>query len=48
LAELGFGKLHGNRRGSGLFGRHGHDGMALFEEGSACIYVTLSSNRIIC
>lgn len=31
--ELSFGEVHGNRRGSGLLGRHGHDEMALFEEG---------------
>jgi hypothetical protein len=47
LVELRFGKLHGNGRGSGLFGRHGHNGMTLFEEGFACLSETLSSNKII-
>ena len=28
----------------GFFGRYGHDGMALFEEGSGILLGTLSSN----
>jgi hypothetical protein len=47
LIELDFRQLHGNGRSCGLLGRHGHDGMALFEEGSVCLGETLSSNRII-
>ena len=31
FAELRFRQLDGNRRGGGLYGRHRHDGIALFE-----------------
>ena len=47
LIELRFRELHENGRGRGLFGRHGHDEMTLFEAGSACLCVTLSSNKRI-
>ena len=34
--ELGVGELYGNGRGCGLFGWHGHDQMALFEDMRDC------------
>jgi hypothetical protein len=46
FGELGFRELHGNGRGRGLFGWHGHDRMALSEDIQGCSRELLSSTII--
>ena len=47
FGELHFRELHGNGRGRGLFGWHGHDRMALFEDVRERSRELLSSNIIM-